>query len=63
MDELLITTKQCLSIVSTSTIKDEEIRQGRNATRTKGDAQKINNMIVRQEDYEKLKSDKNIQKE
>ena len=41
-----------------SKIRDEEIRQGRNATRTKGDAQKINNMIVRQEDYEKLKSDK-----
>lgn len=41
-----------------SKIKDEEIRQGREATRTKDDAKKINNMIVRQEDYEKLKSDK-----
>ena len=41
-----------------SKIKDEEIRQGRKATRTKDDARKINNMIVRQEDYEKLKSDK-----
>ena len=41
-----------------SKIRDEEIRQGREATRTKNDAQKINNMIVRQEDYEKLKSDK-----
>ena len=41
-----------------SKIKDEEIRQGREATRTKDDARKINNMIVRQEDYEKLKSDK-----
>ena len=41
-----------------SNIKDDEIRQGREATRTKDDARKINNMIVRQEDYEKLKSDK-----
>ena len=41
-----------------SKIKDEEIRQGREATKTKQDAKKINNMIVRQEDYEKLKSDK-----
>lgn len=41
-----------------SKIKDEEIRQGREATRTKDDAKKINDMIVRQEDYEKLKSDK-----
>ena len=41
-----------------SKIKDEEIRQGRKATRTKDDVRKINNMIVRQEDYEKLKSDK-----
>ena len=41
-----------------SKIKDEEIRQGREAKRTKDDAKKINNMIVRQEDYEKLKSDK-----
>ena len=41
-----------------SKIKDEEIRQGREATRTKNDAKRINNMIVRQEDYEKLKSDK-----
>ena len=41
-----------------SKIKDEEIKQGREATRTKDDAKKINNMIVRQEDYEKLKSDK-----
>ena len=41
-----------------SKIKDEEIKQGREATRTKNDARKINNMIVRQEDYEKLKSDK-----
>ena len=41
-----------------SKIKDEEIKQGREATRTKNDAQKINNMIVRQEDYEKVKSDK-----
>ena len=41
-----------------SKIKDEEIRQGREATKTKQDAQKINNMIVRQEDYEKLKSNK-----
>ena len=41
-----------------SKIKDEEIRQGREATRTKNDANRINNMIVRQEDYEKLKSDK-----
>ena len=41
-----------------SKIKDEEIRQGRELTRTKNDANKINNMIVRQEDYEKLKSDK-----
>ena len=40
-----------------SKIKDEEIRQGREARRTKQDAKKINNMIVRQEDYEKLKSD------
>ena len=41
-----------------SKIKDEEIQQGREARRTKQDAKKINNMIVRQEDYEKLKSDK-----
>ena len=41
-----------------SKIRDEEIRQGRERTRTKEDAQRINNMIVRQEDYEKLKSDK-----
>lgn len=41
-----------------SKIRDEEIRQGRERTRTKNDAQRINNMIVRQEDYEKLKSDK-----
>ncbi len=41
-----------------SKIKDEEIRQGREATRTKDDAKKINSMIIRQEDYEKLKSDK-----
>ena len=41
-----------------SKIKDEEIRQGRELTRTKNDANKINNMIVRQEDYKKLKSDK-----
>ena len=41
-----------------SKIKDEEIKQGREAARTKDDAKKINNMIVRQEDYEKLKSDK-----
>ena len=41
-----------------SKIKDEEIKQGREATKTKNDAKKINGMIVRQEDYEKLKSDK-----
>ena len=41
-----------------SKIQDEEIKQGRESTRTKEDLQKINNMIVRQEDYEKLKSDK-----
>ena len=41
-----------------SKIKDEEIRQGREATKTKQDAKKINSMIVRQEDYEKLKSNK-----
>ena len=41
-----------------SKIKDEEIKQGREATRTKNDAQKINSMIERQEDYEKVKSDK-----
>ena len=40
-----------------SKIKDEEIRQEREATRTKDDTKRINNMIVRQEDYEKLKSD------
>ena len=38
-------------------IKDEEIRQGREAKRTKDDAKKINEMIVRQEDYEKIKSE------
>ena len=41
-----------------SKIKDEEIRQGREATRTKQDIRKINSMIERQEDYEKLKSNK-----
>ena len=41
-----------------SKIKDEEIRQGREATRTKQDVRKINDMIERQEDYEKLKSNK-----
>ena len=40
-----------------SKIKDEEIRQEREGMRTKDDAKKINNMIVRQEDYEKFKSD------
>ena len=41
-----------------SKIKDEEIRQEREAAKTKQDAQKINNMIERQEDYEKLKLNK-----
>ena len=41
-----------------SKIKDEEIRQEREATKTKEDAQKIYSMIIRQEDYEKLKSNK-----
>ena len=41
-----------------SKIKDEEIRQERLAAKTKQDAQKINNMIERQEDYEKLKLNK-----
>jgi hypothetical protein len=41
-----------------SKIKDEEIRHEREATKTKQDAQKIINMILRQEDYEKLKSNK-----
>ena len=39
-----------------SKIKDEEIFQEREATKTPQDAKKINNMILRQEDYEKVKS-------
>ena len=41
-----------------SKIKDEEILQGREATKTRDDLKRINNMIVRQEDYEKVKSNK-----
>lgn len=41
-----------------SKIKDEEILQGREATKTRDDIKRINNMIVRQEDYEKVKSNK-----
>ena len=41
-----------------SKIKDEEILQGREATKTRDDSKRINNMIVRQEDYEKVKSNK-----
>ena len=41
-----------------SKMKDEEVRVNREALRTKDDAKKINNMINRQEDFEKYKENK-----
>ena len=46
-----------------SKMKDEEVRVNRDALRTKEDAKKINAMINRQEDFEKLKINKLKEKE
>ena len=46
-----------------SKLKDEEVLQDREALRTKDDVKKINDMINRQEEFEKLKSTKLKEKE
>ena len=46
-----------------SRMRDEEVRVNREALRTKEDAKKINDMINRQEDFEKLKINKLKEKE
>ena len=38
-----------------SKIKDEELLQSKEATKTSSDSKRINNMIIRQDNYEKLK--------